>query len=508
MEINKSFISLILLALLFSKICSAQTCKEVVGYYPGWQWYDRSQLVSPTSIDYSQYSIIQYAFLDMEANGNLNVNDPWGDKNILLGNINWAVAPAGYESSYDLGNSDYHLPNTSLADYAHANGVKLLVSLGGWTLSSLFPSIAADPVKRQNFASQCALICELYDLDGVDIDWEYPGYAVHNGTPADKANFTLLIQEIRNELDAIEPEIGRELLISAAIGAAPEHQANYEWENLSALLDMFNIMTYDYFGSWDTQLNHNSPLFYSGPSDPDFNCNASIQSLLNEYNVSPDKINIGMPFYGRSQMSNGPPTLFGNGNGNPDYAHFGNDDGTPLFYNILLQMGNFEEYWDDVAKVPYLIGNNSNSFVSFDNEESIRKKAEYTVDFNLRGCIIWEITGDYIETLPGSGIVASTPLVSALNDVFCNYESDGELAGCTNPEANNYNPLATIDDGSCVVPGCIYEAAINYNPQATIDDASCAFNCDNNCLFDGNDDGIINSNDLLGFLAVFGDVCD
>jgi chitinase len=494
------FLSIFTLILTYN-LC-AQPCKEVVGYYPGWQWYDRSQLVKPTSIDYSQYTIIQYAFLNMDADGNLNVTDPWGDKNILLGNINWAVAPAGYDSSYDLGNSDYHIPNTNLDSYAHNNGVKLLVSLGGWTLSSLFPAIAADPAKRQNFAENCALICQLYDLDGVDIDWEYPGYAVHNGTPADKVNFTLLLQEIRNELDALEFTLGRELLISAAIGAAPEHQANYEWENLSVLLDMFNVMTYDYYGTWDTQLNHNAPLYFSGPGNPDFSCDASIQRLLNEYNVSPDKINIGMPFYGRSQLSNQQPSLFGTGNGNPDFAHFSIDAGPPLYYNILLQSNEFIEYWDIVANVPYLIGINSNSFVSFDNVESISKKAEYAVNYNLRGCIIWEITGDYIETFPGSGIIATTPLASAINDVFCNYKSGGDIYGCTIPEADNYNPLATINDGSCIVPGCIYEAAINFNPQATIDNASCIFECDNNCPFDGNNDGLINSSDLLGFLAV------
>ena len=56
-----------LLCLLFitQKVC-AQTCTEVIGYYPNWQWYDRGQLVKPTTIQYSKYSIINYAFFKPE----------------------------------------------------------------------------------------------------------------------------------------------------------------------------------------------------------------------------------------------------------------------------------------------------------------------------------------------------------------------------------------------------------------------------------------------------------
>ena len=51
------------------------------------------------------------------------------------------------------------------------------------------------------------------------------------------------------------------------------------------------------------------------------------------------------------------------------------------------------------------------------------------------------------------------------------------VQGCTNPAATNYNPLATVDDGSCILPvrGCTNPAATNYNPLATVDDGSCVF---------------------------------
>ena len=97
----------------------AQPCKEVVGYYAGWQWYDRNKLMSPQTIPYSKYSILTYAFFQPQADGTLKISDPWGDKNQLLGAIDWATAPAGYDTQYDFGNPAYHLPNQKLSDYAH-----------------------------------------------------------------------------------------------------------------------------------------------------------------------------------------------------------------------------------------------------------------------------------------------------------------------------------------------------------------------------------------------------
>lgn len=400
------------LGLIVLVICSlnsvAQPCKEVVGYYPNWQWYDRNKLVNPQSIDYSKYSIINYCFFVPEANGSISSHDAWADENLLLGEINWSTG--GY------------VPGTSIVFNAHANGVKILPSIGGWTLSSNFPGIAADPVKRSTFANACVNLIQTYGFDGIDLDWEYPGFAPHNGTPQDKTNFNLLLAEVRTAIDAYGVSIGKPMLLTAAVGATDERMQQVDWPIAGAYLDIINVMSYDFFGTWDPVTNHNAPLDAPSQGDPYFNLSTAIDKLINDYNVDPLKITAGVAFYGRSVKTTGPAGLHVPHTGGVDLTTFPEDEGTPLYYNTLLKSYLFDEAWDANAKVPYLTGKNGlNTFLSYDNEQSIELKAQFMVEQGIRGAIIWEITGDYVETSPGSGIISETPLATKLNSVFCNY---------------------------------------------------------------------------------------
>ena len=399
--------SVLLAFLLLSvqPVLKAQPCKEVVGYYCNWQWYDRANLVNPMTIPYSKYTILNYAFLNPQANGSIALFDSWADENLLLGPMNWSTG---------LRNNTQSLPYR-----AHLNNVKILASIGGWTLSNNFPGIASDPVKRATFASHCRQLITTYDFDGIDIDWEYPGYAPHGGTAADKVNYTVLLQQVRDSLNAYGSITGKNYLLTAALPAGPSNMVNIQWPQVANILDFLNIMTYDFFGTWDNNANHNSPLYAPQQGDPSLNCNAAIQAVIN-YGVPRSKITMGLPFYGRSAKTNSAPALFGSINHTADDVTFPEDEGMPLYYNILPRLSQFNRYWDSQAQVPYLLGKNSlYTFVSYDDTNSIALKAQYINDQNLRGAIVWEITGDVLETVPGSGIIGSTPLATALNTTLC-----------------------------------------------------------------------------------------
>ena len=403
----------ILTFILIIKIGVSQTCKEIVGYYPNWQWYDRNKLVKPSTINYSKYSVINYCFFKPEPNGVISNTDTWADENLLQGQINWSTNPVSY------------YPNTSIIDLAHNAGTKVMVSIGGWTLSDNFPTIAASAVLRGKFASECNRLIKFYKFDGIDIDWEYPGYAQHSGTPADKANFTLLLDQIRDSLNALGTLNNKTYKLSACFSADPANMLNIEWNNIVPLLDMINLMSYDFFGTWDCKANHNSPLFATASGNPSFNCNSAFLSLVNTYSVPSTKINLGVAFYGRSQM--GATGLYQNTNCTENSAVFADDLGTPLYYNVIKNINLFDKFFDNTAKVSYLLGKSTGSasgtFVSYDDKYSIGLKAQYIKDHNARGTIIWEITGDYMETFPGSGVIAGTPLVDTLIQVFCSNSS-------------------------------------------------------------------------------------
>jgi len=404
----KKIVLLFLITLSLKPLLS-QTCKEVIGYYPNWQWYDRAKLVKPSTIAYSKYTIINYSFFKPEASGLISNTDTWADENLLQGQINWSTTPPTY------------YPNTSIIDLAHNAGTKVMVSIGGWTLSDNFPTIAASSSKRALFASECNRLLKFYNFDGIDIDWEYPGFADHSGTANDKQNFTLLLQQIKDSITTLGIQYNKTYKLSACFSADPTKADDIEWNNIVPILDMINLMSYDFFGAFDCKANHNSPLYAPTSGDPNFNIQSAFNMLTTTYNVPSTKINIGTAFYGRSQT--GATTLHQTTNCGEDAVTFSLDLGTPQYYNVVDKLNLFDYHWDNVAKVPYLTGKSSGSaagtFVSYDNKQSIGMKAEYIVNNNARGTIIWEITGDYLETTPGSGIVASTPLIDTMNYVFC-----------------------------------------------------------------------------------------
>ena len=433
--------------MLWAVLAQSQTCRQVIGYCANWQWYDRAHLMNPTSIPYSKYSVLNYSFFRPQASGHITSTDDWADQNLLLGQINWQTTPPTY------------IAGTNIPDNAHAVGTKVVISVGGWSDSNNFPAIAASAAKRAIFAHDCVVWVDSFNLDGVDIDWEYPGYAEHNGTAADKPNFTLLLQQIRDSLNVYEVASGKEMLLTACFGAAQSHMSNINWSAVVPILDYVNLMSYDFYGTWDATANHNAPLHAPTQGDPNFCIEGAVNLLTGTYGVSPSKINAGTAFYGRSAKTTGTPALFGPINGTVDGATFSADEGSPTYYNVLQKLSLFNTNYDAVAGVPYLTGKNGlNTFVSYDNPQSIAAKAQFIVDHNLAGAIIWEISGDMVAS--ASNTLASTPLLDTLNAVFCGGPS------CANVSGLSVLPTMTALTFSWVAPSGVDSVSVRYKTAA------------------------------------------
>ncbi len=69
-----------------------------------------------------------------------------------------------------------------------------------------FTVCCATEEMREKTAAALAETAKKYDLDGIDLDWEYPCVPSNNSvvSPDDKHNFTLLCEAIRRHLNALE----------------------------------------------------------------------------------------------------------------------------------------------------------------------------------------------------------------------------------------------------------------------------------------------------------------
>lgn len=196
-----------------SSSAASDVCPEgrrIVGYFPSWQG-------SVVDIQYDYLTHINYAFVMPKSSGAL---EPimTGDENELM----------------------------ELVTLAHGHAVKVGIAVGGWNDGddSAFVALARSAATRTLFVQEIVALVERYQLDGVDMDWEYPSTA----TQAD--NFLLLMQELRLALNGLE----REQFLSAAVVAQGDWNGQYILNDVFAEVDFLNIMAYDEYGA----LEHSS----------------------------------------------------------------------------------------------------------------------------------------------------------------------------------------------------------------------------------------------------------
>lgn len=247
-------------------------------------------------------------------------------------------------------------------------------------------------------------------------DWEYPGFVEHSGTPNDKENYTKLLQSIRYRLDNLTRETGKTYGLTAALPCNPKHIENLEVDKLANILTEFNLMSYDLFGAWDPITGANAPLYHQGFGNEDFNIHSCVENYV-ALGAPRERMNIGLPFYGRSFKH---ATGFNQPHGGNDEANWPDDEGTPQYYNIYNKLPYMIQMRDNIGKTQYAYTKRDDpklplggemlpeGLVSFDDERAICDKVHYAQQNDLGGFIIWEISGDLLENL-------RTPLLDVTN---------------------------------------------------------------------------------------------
>lgn len=204
--------------------------------------------------------------------------------------------------------------------------LRTLISLGGFTWSKFFSNAALTPESRRRFAQSCIDLYIKGNLpllpdsnaggvgagagvfDGIDIDWEYPaaeGAAGNVVRPEDTRNFTLMLAELRRQLDALGRANHRHYLLTAAVPAGFDKIAKLEVGRIHRSLDWLNLLTYDFHGPWEatgpTQFHSNLFLRPDDPNPVGSPVRVSVNDVVDAYlsgGTPSRKIVIGTPFYG------------------------------------------------------------------------------------------------------------------------------------------------------------------------------------------------------------------
>jgi chitinase len=271
--------------------------------------------------------------------------------------------------------------------------LKLLVSVGGWTWSKGFSDAALTPERRQRFVESAVAFVRRHDLDGFDVDWEYPGLPGDGNThrPEDKANFTALMAQLRAALDRDAAARGRSALLTFAAGAFPAFIDHTEMEKVQASVDYVNLMTYDFrVASVDRIAGHHANLYDHPGDDKQRSADRAVREFL-AAGVPAAKLVMGVPFYGRGWRDVSPVAdgLYQKGTA---------VEGMNLAYGRLaaelVGRDGFLRRWDAVAQAPFLWNADKRIFITYDDAESLRLKAAYVRAKGLGGVMFWQYNED------------------------------------------------------------------------------------------------------------------
>jgi len=273
--------------------------------------------------------------------------------------------------------------------------LKVNCSVGGWGADHFSP-MAADPAKKEKFIAALVKLLREKDLDGIDIDWEYPvgpdwGQAI-TSSPDDGKNFISLLEDMRAAFNELSKSTKKYYTISCAIPGSTWYVEKINVVRLSQLVDTMKLMSYDYYGAWSGQTGHHANLM-NNPKDPDWggwSTDQSVKMYLNA-GVPASKILLGVALYGRAWKGvadNGVHGLY------QKFSEAAYPDGLswPELKEFLKSDSGYTRYWDDVAKAPYLY--NGDIFISYTDEEEIKCIADYVKEYGLAGVMTWEYGHD------------------------------------------------------------------------------------------------------------------
>lgn len=262
-------------------------------------------------------------------------------------------------------------------------GMKTMIALGGWGGCEFCSQTFSDKNLTRKFAASVKGFLDKYQLDGIDLDWEYPviaGHPGHQNIPADKDNFTNLVKELRSAL-------GKDKLITFAAGGFQKFlDSSINWQAVEPYLDFVNLMTYDLVHGYSTVSGHHTNLYGARPGEESID---NTIRFFKKINFPLKRLMVGAGFYSRefqntSDDNNGlyQPTVF------LDFVDY------KAAVNKHTEANGFHRYWDKKAKAYYWYNPEKKIFVTGDTKETVRLKCKYIKKHKLGGIMFWELFTD------------------------------------------------------------------------------------------------------------------
>ncbi len=337
----------------------------IIGYVGGYRG-----LIRTDSIDVARLTHINYAFVDIKDNRAWLHNGKTDEVNLRR-----------------------------LAALKTKNpALKILISVGGWTWSKHFSDAVLTDTATKNFAESAVAIVAKYGIDGVDIDWEYPGMEGDGNVyrPQDKTGYTRLFKYLRQGLDSLGQLTRQQYCVTTAVGASQQFIDHTEMGKVQQYTDFINLMTYDFTDGDDTVAIHHTNLYapLAYPAGRLRSADICAKEFL-AAGVPAEKLVMGIAFYGHAMQMRS-----ANGQGlNQKAVKAVQVGGFSFIHDSLVNKRGYVKYWDSAAHAPYLFNEERKIFITYDDEQSVKDKCLYTKQQGLGGVMFWEYFEDKREYL-------------------------------------------------------------------------------------------------------------
>lgn len=392
----------------------------VAGYFADWQYENKQHPYTVKDIPADKLTHIIYAFLSMcgphtgagekvikQVEQQCKGKDPYtaiivDQKAALEVDFGKVDADVNYKG---------HFAQLAQLKKDHPS-ITILPSFGGWTMSEPFHAMAKDKKSMDHFAKTAVELIAKYDFfGGIDLDWEYPGGGGLTTSPWDekgkltneqkiqeKEAFTYLVKTIRHDLDQLQDRTNRKYELSSAVGVGPK-ASQIDWKSAAPYMSNMFAMTYDFLGGWGQQTGHLTNLHATDRSWWGMGADVFLEQML-KLGIPADKLVMGAAFYGRGwegtkdfdgklpmgDLTSDKGASFGTGE--PGYF---------MYWDLMENYGKKQGYqygYDAQSEAPFLWNPDKKVFISFDDERSIKAKAQWVKEKGLAGIFAWELTGD------------------------------------------------------------------------------------------------------------------